>query len=199
MRIIHDLTRPIVPGMPVYPGDPAVAFSPAAAIETEGFRVTQVSLGTHAGTHLDAPSHFLVGGGGVEGIPLATLVGPARVFDLAALARDLEIEPGDRILIRSGWSSHWGRGDYFDDFPPLPAHLIETLVAGRAGLIGLENPSLHPDHEIDAAYHNALLGAGIVIVENLVGLATLPDRFELAVLPLPLTGLDGAPCRVVAW
>jgi arylformamidase len=73
--------------------------------------------------------------------------------------------------------------------------LAKTPVA----LIGIETPSLHPHHAIDAAYHRKLLGAEVMIVENLVGLEALPNEFELAVLPLPLVGLDGAPCRALAW
>src|SRR5690348_1676701 len=138
MRIFHDLTRPMVPGMPVYPGDPQVSFSPSATIKTDGFRVTEVSFGTHAGTHLDAPSHFLAEGGGVDRIPLSTLIGPARVLDVSTLSHGFEIGPGARILIRSGWSSHWGCDDYFNAFPPLPSQFIEALAAAPAGLIGLE-------------------------------------------------------------
>lgn len=189
----------MVPAMPIYPGDPHVAFSPAAALAVDGFRVSQVTFGTHAGTHVDAPSHFLPLALTVDAIPLDKLIGPARVVDQQALRFPIEIEPQARILVRSGWSAHWGSDDYFDAFPPLSADFVESLAAGPAALIGLETPSLHPDHEIDAGYHRRLLAAGVVIVENLVGLEALPEKVEAAFLPLPLAGLDGAPCRGVAW
>ena len=199
MRIFHDLTRPIVPGMPVYPGDPPVVFSPAATLADDGFRVTQVSLGTHAGTHLDAPSHFLPEGSGVEVIPLERLIGTARVVDLASSKVGAPFAPGERLLIRTGWSSRWGTENYFDSFPPLEDWLVCALEETRVGLVGLETPSLDPEHARDEAFHVRLLSAGVIIVENLCNLESLPDQVELAVLPLPLAGLDGSPCRVVAW
>lgn len=199
MRIFHDLTRPIVPGMPVYPGDPPVAFSKAATLEADGFRVTKVSFGTHAGTHLDAPAHFLREGSGVEAFLIERLIGAAQVLDFASQIEGAQFEPNARVLIRTGWSVRWSSGDYFNDFPPLDQWLIDALAKAPAALVGLETPSLHPDHEMDRAFHLQLLDAGVVIVENLVGLEALPTRIEVAVLPLPLTGLDGSPCRAVAW
>jgi arylformamidase len=68
----------------------------------------------------------------------------------------------------------------------------------KVALLGLETPSLCADHEADAAAHRELLGAGIVIVEGLAGLAVLPARVWLIALPLRLAGLDGSPCRVIA-
>ncbi len=193
---IFDLTRPIAPAMPVYPGDPQVEFQQVAHHSTDGFCVHRVVLGTHAGTHLDAPAHFMETGAGVDALPLGALVGPARVIQLPF--EPMWVEPGERVLVASGWSDYWEMPGYFDAFPGLPQALVEALVAAPAALVGLETPSLHPDHDLDARFHHQLLEAGVVIVENLVGLARLPARVHLTALPLPLRGLDGAPCRVVA-
>lgn len=193
---IFDLTRPVQPGMPVYPGDPPIHFQPHAALETDGYRVTEVRLGTHAGTHLDAPAHFLAGGATADRLPLEKLVGTAWVVDHDETA--LRIDAGARVLIRSGWSTHWGEADYFTRFPALSPAMIEELARAPAALIGLETPSLHPDPQEDARRHRLLLEAGVVIVENLTGLEHLPRHVFLAALPLPLVGADGSPCRVVA-
>lgn len=193
---IFDLTRRMAPGMPVYPGDPPVEFHGAAHLGTDGFRVTRLVLGTHAGTHLDAPAHFLEAGCGVDSLSLEALVGPARVIQLPF--EPLWVEPGERVLVASGWSDHWEAPGYFEGFPGLPPELVEALAAAPAALVGLETPSLHPDHALDTRYHHRLLEAGVVIVENLIGLARLPSHVFLAALPLPLRGLDGSPCRVIA-
>jgi len=195
MHVI-DLTRPMTPEMPVYPGDPLVRFAVCADYQTEGFRVTELSLGTHAGTHMDAPAHFLPGGASVDALCLDALLGPARVTPLDDVAGNFQ--RGERVLLRSGWSSRWGEPDYFSAFPGLDRQLAERLAAAPVVLVGLETPSVHPDPEEDALLHRLLLGRGIVIVENLVNLEHLPDRFFLAALPLPLAGLDGSPARVVA-
>lgn len=195
MRVI-DLTRTIEPGMAVYPGDPEVRFHLHTHYAEHGFRVTGLELGTHAGTHLDAPAHFLPEGETVEGLSLEKLVGPARVVDLNDV--NASFRQGERVLLRSGWGSHWGMPDYFEDFPGIPAELGERLAAAPVALVGLETPTLHPDGEEDARLHRLLLARAVVLVENLANLEALPEQFTLTVLPLPLRGLDGSPCRAVA-
>jgi kynurenine formamidase len=195
MRII-DLTRPLAPETPVYPGDPPVRFAPHAEYAGHGYRVTDVRLGTHAGTHLDAPAHFIQGGRTVDQLPLSALTGPARVVSPGAPVPSLG--EGERVLLASGWGRKWGESEYFHAFPPFPEALAEAVIAARAVLIGVETPSLHPDAEEDARLHHLLLGAGVVILENLANLELLPERVFLAALPLPLRGLDGSPCRAVA-
>jgi arylformamidase len=190
-----DLTRPLSDGMPVYPGDPPVRFRRHLDYTPDGCRVTEVRLATHAGTHVDAPAHFLNGGASVDLLPLQQLIGAARVVEIGELD---EVAPGERILIRSGWGDRWGTPGYFEAFPGLLPAEAELLASAPAALIGLETPSLHPDHEVDLRLHRMLLARRIVIVENLVGLDRLPEEIWLAVLPLPLARLDGSPCRVIA-
>lgn len=196
MMALIDLTRALTPGMPVYPGDPSVRFDGHADYGTDGFRVTALHLGTHSGTHVDAPAHFLPGGETVDRLALDALLGPARVMALADAHP--ELARGERVILRSGWSERWGDDDYFSAFPGLSRSLAEQLAEAPVALVGLETPSLHPDAAEDARLHRLLLGRGIVIVENLVNVERLPKRFHLIVLPLPLGGLDGAPVRVVA-
>jgi kynurenine formamidase len=193
---VIDLTRMLLPGMPVYPGDPAVRFEGRADYATDGFRVTELHLGTHAGTHVDAPAHFLSEGDTIDRLSLDALVGPARVVWMEEERPDFA--RGERVILRSGWAARWGGGEYFSAFPGLGRALAEQLAAAPVALIGLETPSLHPEPEEDARLHRLLLGRGIVIVENLVNVHLLPERFFLAALPLPLSGLDGSPARVAA-
>jgi len=196
MRIV-DLTRPIEPGMTVYPGDPEVRFHAHSGYAEHGFRVTGLGMGTHAGTHLDAPAHFLPGGATVDVLSLEKLVGSARVIDPDDPTTSFTA--GERVLIRSGWGSRWGQPGYFTEFTGMTAELAERLAAAPVDLVGLETPTLHPQWEEDARLHRLLLERGIILVENLANLDALPERFGLAALPLPLQGLDGSPCRVVAF
>jgi arylformamidase len=201
-----DLSLPLSPAMPVYPGDPPVAFLRHADLHSDGCRVTAVRFGTHAGTHLDAPSHFLPEGATVDQLPLGALIGPARVVDVSEVpphgSVDLghlgRITTGERLLLRTDWGLRFGTTAYYDAFPSLSEAAVRKLAERRVTLLGLETPSLCSDHTADTAAHQTLLGRGVVIVEGLTGLARLPARVWLAVLPLPLAGLDGSPCRVIA-
>jgi arylformamidase len=201
-----DLTLPLRPGMPVYPGDPPVAFLRHNALATHGFAVSAVRMGSHTGTHIDAPAHFLEAGWTVDALSLSALVGTARVVDLTDRESEAEIQArqlgrvrmGERLLLRTDWSRRFGEGAYYTKFPSLAPDTVRLLVEKRVALLGLETPSLCLDHDADAGAHQALLGAGVVIVEGLAQLAALPERVLLIALPLRLAGLDGAPCRAIA-
>jgi kynurenine formamidase len=197
---------PLWPEMPVYPGDPPVAFRAHQTLSDDGCRVTAVQLGTHAGTHMDAPAHFLDTGATVDDLPLAALVGPARVVDLSGVPpggrigreRLGAVAAGERLLLRTDWSRRFGDPAYYEEFPSLDGNTIRELATMKVALLGLETPSLCAEHAADAAAHRELLGAGVIIVEGLAGLAVLPERVWLIALPLRLAGLDGSPCRVIA-
>jgi arylformamidase len=192
---IHDLTHVLGPATLMYPGDPPFRTTEVAGYADHGYRVSEIQLGTHAGTHVDAPAHFIPGGLAVDELPLAALIGPARVADVD---RALPVARGERVLLRSGWGHRWGHGGYFDDFPGLPPDLAQSLADAPAALVGMETPSLHPDEDEDLRLHRLLLEAGVLILENLANLEFLPDHVDLVALPMPFQGQDAAPCRVVA-
>lgn len=208
MRVL-DLTRPLGPATPVPDIHPPVRVRPVRTVAEHGSAVEEVCFGSHAGTHVDAPGHFLEGGAGVSGLPLQTLVGPARVLDVrrapggvigpAALApyADL-VQPGARVLLRTDWDPAPG-GSFFEGFPALDEAGARWLVRRGVALVGLDTPSPGPLDERGRAVHRILLGAGMVLVESLRGLGALgTEPFTLAVLPLALDGCNGSPCRAVA-
>src|SRR5947208_2248294 len=182
-----DLTLPMSAGMPVYPGDPPVEFLPHNSLDADSFRVTELRLGTHAGTHLDAPAHFLADGSPVDALSLSAMVGPARVIDASEvpaggwieLERVGTIQTGERLLIRTDWAQQYGKRVYYEEFPSLAVNLLTGLAERQVGLLGLETPSLCADHAADAAAHRRLLSAGVVIVEGLMGLSLLPEHVWL--------------------
>lgn len=213
--MLIDLSHRIVGGMTVFPGDPAVTIAPAAEIATDGFRVSALHLGTHSGTHLDAPSHSIAEGAALDAVPLEWLLAPLRILHATGLtggdrvtpelvADDLEnVHAGDIVAVRTGWSNHFESPDYLQH-PVLDPRLAELLWERGVRVLGVD--TLNPDPssanvagEWSLPVHELWLGRGGVIVENLTALDRVPTGdVEAIILPLNLTGLDGSPVRAVA-
>ncbi len=207
-----DLTHPLQPGVAVYPGDPAFRQRTHSTLATTGWRVTELTLGTHLGTHVDAPAHLLAEAATVDRLPLETLVGPAVVVDVPgtpgamiepALLDEVgdevgnALRPGCRVVFRSGWDVHFGTEKFYRGHPGLSVSAARWLVERGVALVGFDVPSPAEDAE---PVHRILLETPqpIVIVESLANLALLPRHFTLVVLPLRLAGLDGSPVRAIA-
>jgi arylformamidase len=198
-----DLTVPIRIGMAHHPVHLPPEITPYLHHQQDGYRATKITVSSHLGTHVDAPSHFLRDGATLETLDLDDLIGPADVIRLAPVAPRYELRPGDlpdtgarRLLLHTGWAREAGDDPrYFTQYPTISVALAEQLVERGVRLVGLDTPSVDYD---PGATHGVLLGVGIVIVENLVNLDKIPDRVDLAVLPLPIVGGDGCPARAVA-
>ncbi len=199
---LADLTMPIGPGMLVNPDHFPPEITVYATLERDGWVARRLVLDSHLGTHLDAPSHFVAGAPDVDAADLAVLIGEAQVIHLADVAPGEAITAarlgpvtGRRVLLDTGWSARGlGQAEYFGQAPYLAPDCARALLDAGTELLGVDVASV----DLDGGVHVALLGGGCLIVENLTGLAVLPDRCELTVLPLPITGGDGSPVRAVA-
>lgn len=211
MRLV-DFTRPLGPDSPVVPGDPAVTLTKVAHHSTHGYEVTNICLGSHAGTHLDAPRHFFPQGRALSDFPLDRFIGRGVIIDVrpatggagldapldphrleAALQR-WNTAPGERVLL---WSD--GKAILSED-------AARVLVERGVGLVAVDGPSVDREHEetSDPAsgyrVHRLLLGADILIAENLCRLGDLGEGpLQCAFLPLAVRDTDGAPVRAVGW
>jgi arylformamidase len=192
--MIIDISRPIGPDTPVWPGDPPVLVEPVARVAAgDPADVSRLSLGTHTGTHVDPPAHFLPGGATVDALPLDVLVGPAVVADLTmagpvdeAALDALALPAGvERVLLKTG-----------RDTGSLTPGGARWLVDRRVLLVGADTLSIEPDTE-DYPVHRTLLGADVVIVEALDLSTVTPGSYQLVCLPLRIAGGDGAPARAV--
>jgi len=191
---IIDISMPIGPDTPVWPGDPPVVMEPVARVAAgDPADVSRLTLGTHTGTHVDPPAHFLAGGATVDALPLDVLVGPAVVADLTAAgpidaARLAAQVPGDgtsRVLLKTGAADG-----------ALTPEGAAWLVERGVRLVGADTLSIEPETR-DYPVHRILLGAGVVIVEGLDLSAAAAGRYQLLCLPLRISGGDGAPARAV--
>ncbi|MBP7892504.1 MAG: cyclase family protein [Firmicutes bacterium] len=189
---LMDITRPVYHGMPVWPGDPDVRFTPALTIPGIGANVTSLGMGTHSGTHIDAPSHCLEGAPTVDEVPLESLVGPCLVIEFAAgnpigrsrLAESIKTPHPSRILMKNG------PGAYLDEGGA--AYLVEQGIV----LVGTEEMSIESPAG-NGSVHACLLAADVVILESIDLSHVPPGEYRLIALPLRLMGVDGAPCRAV--
>lgn len=215
MRMI-DLSHRISPGMPVYPGTEGPSLREANTIERDGFAEKLVSMYSHTGTHMDAPAHVIPGAPRLDELPVSRFAGRAVVLDARNLRKGRAKWPrigvealsaiaprlvgATFLVIRTGWDARWGGEDYFEGFPTLDAKAA-AAVASVPGLSGVavDAISVDPVGARDLPVHRVLLGADLVVVENLQGLDALGDEaFDLVCLPLPLADADGAPVRAVA-
>ena len=195
--------------MPVFPSDPEVVLEPVGVLEP--WRVSRLGLGTHSGTHIDAASHYVPDGSDDRPLPAGALrasrlrrAGPGcrgRGDRLARAAggrfrRDLD---GVAVLVHTGWDRYWGEAAAVDH-PYLGEDAATALVAGGVTLVGTDGLNVDATAAGTTHAHAALLGADVLIVENLTGLGALePGRpYLCAFVPLRLEGADGSPIRAYA-
>ncbi|MEM9160494.1 MAG: cyclase family protein [Verrucomicrobiota bacterium] len=207
MSRIIDLTMTLKPGMRGYDSVP---------IKTkagDGWNARTLSLYTHAGTHMDAPLHFIEDGNTIDNLDLKKCVGPCRIIDLTPIqpkalitvsslgkAADL-IQPGDRIILKTDWSKLANTPAWRDDLPRISKELALWFVERQIAFIGVEPPSIADVNNIAelTEVHEILLKAEIVIAEGLTNLDELTrDVVEIFALPLKPEGSDGCPARVIA-
>lgn len=211
--VLIDLSVPLDEGTQVFPGDPEPRLAPATTLAEHGFNVLHVQMGSQTGTHVDAPFHVRADGARLDELPLGRFFGPAVVADVrgrparSVITRaDLEpiwpaARPGVIVLLNTGWDVQMGRPSYFNH-PFLGEEAAAALVAAGVRTVGIDAPNLD---RTDLAggppalpAHQVLAKAGAVIIENLTHLSAVPAGATVSVLPLRLTGADGAPCRAVA-
>lgn len=207
-----DLSHPLEDGQLSYPNDPQIHVTPHRTMDLHGVNVSRLTMGTHQGTHLDAPFHFFAQGTTVDKISLERFYGPAHLVDLApegALEPKTPLgvemfqehagafEPGARVIYRTGWDRVFGRPEFFTDLPSLTLEAARWIAGTRIALLGMDTPT--PSKIAGRECHYALLeeGAQIVIVEGLANLDQLPERFTFIGFPLNLKGRDGSPIRAV--
>lgn len=216
-RII-DLSHPIHEGMQTFPvhWHPMVEITQLGRHGIENRETRKLTIGTHCGTHIDAPLHFIPGGSTVESIPLDLLIGPARLLDMtpvlhpkqefgiADIADRLGEDRPRRLIMRFDWSDHWGTNEFYSDHPFISEDAARWLVEQGVRLLAMDTPQVDsPDHGRtavkDSPVHKIMLSQGVVFVEYCTNLKAITQpEVELVVMPLNILGADGAPARVAA-
>ncbi|MDX1766013.1 MAG: cyclase family protein [Candidatus Saccharimonadales bacterium] len=197
--MLIDLSVPINSKTPVYPGDPNIEIQPTGQLKRDGFNDHRVSIGTHAGTHIDAPIHMIEGGKALSDYDIDKYVGDGILIDARPgfneQIKQVEIAPGDIVLILTGWSKRFDEPKYFKEFEPIPDDWSDLLIQKQVSMVGMDMGS--PDKP-PFKIHKKLLKNDILIIENLSNLeALVGKKFRVIALPIKLE-IDAAPARVIA-
>lgn len=212
---IIDLTHNLDNNTPFFSGLAAAEITVLAAIPPEhppgtpgAGNISRLSTNLHVGTHMDAPFHFYHRGPTIDQIALERCIGPALLVDVTHRGAGSEITAADlkpyeaairqtpRIVLHTGWSKQWTAANYFSEYPAIGVDAARFLVDCGVDLVGVDTPSVdYPPY----ATHFVILGANLLIVENLTNLEQISqEQFHFMALPLKITGRDGSPVRVVA-
>jgi arylformamidase len=204
-----DVTLPISPDLLVWPGDPPVAVVPRLQLaEGDSANVSELTMGTHTGTHVDPPNHFVPGAVGIDQVPLDRLFGEAVVADARHLDRPIQPEDLDalqlpaganRVLLRTANSELWRRLPvaFPDRYACLTPDAAAWVVERGIQLIGVDFLSVEQKGAEGHPVHHILLENGVVIVEGLNLSDVEPGTYTLACLPLKIVDGDGGPARAI--
>lgn len=195
---IIDISIPVHPGMSVYPGNPEVQFHPA-----DDMKYTTITMGSHSGTHVDAPVHAIAGAENVDSYALGQFLGPVWVQEVTnptaitwGEVKDIDFTRHNRILFRTA-NSDSNPVEWREDYVYLDGGCAERLAQENIELLGIDAFSVKQRGSDDHRPHTALLKQNIAILEGLDLRATEQGEYYLVALPIYFRGIDAAPVRAV--
>ena len=204
---LYDISVGISSEIPIWPGDPSIEIERFSRIEEgEDANVTRMNACVHAGTHIDAPLHFIEGGMSVDALPLEVLLGRAYVVDLPdadkvdeTTLEKAQIPPRTRrLLFKTRNSFLWEENEkeFQRDFVGVDSSGAEWLVRKGIQLVGIDYLGIAP-YEESAQPHRILLEADVVILEGLNLSEVQRGRYTLYCFPIKIIGSEGAPARAI--
>jgi len=201
---VYDISVPLRADMPTYEGEPGPRLEFTSQLSKgDSANISVLSLGSHTGTHVDAPSHFLDGAPGVDSLPPEALVGPAFVAehggeshitaaDLNALGIPADCE---RLLFKTRSGRFWDDTEFHRDFIALAPDAARALAERGLRLVGIDYLSIERFRPERHEVHETLLASGVVILEGLDLRQVPPGEYFLVGAPLNVVGAEGAPAR----
>ena len=198
---IFDISVDLYQGMPTFPGDPAPVIKRILEISRDAANVSIISMGTHTGTHVDPPLHFVEGGLPVDKIPLNHLYGEAEVLDLthvkkAISAADLERAHENILLLKTRNSRLWEFTEFHRDYVYLDKSAAQWLIDNHVWTLAIDYLSIG-SFDGGETVHRMLLKNGITVVEGVNLSAVEPGKYIFACLPIKIKDGDGGPARAI--
>jgi len=187
--IIHDISQEVF-GSAIFPGDAAPTKRTLLSLDKEIpdiCQLSEITLGSHTGTHMDAPRHFYKDGKCIDQIDLDKCVGICKVVEADGVITvdemdDLLKDGTQRILIKGNIE--------------ITIDVAKILTHRKIKCIGVEGLTIGP-LSAPKEVHLELLGQEIVMIEGLRLADVKPGKYILAAQPLKLGGLDGSPLRAI--
>ena len=202
---VIELSQIIENNMPYYPGDPEPKITDYKSIQKDMFNIKTLHIGTHTGTHVDAPAHYLKEGEHINELGILSYSGKGVVInaegkiEVDAVSIDKTVK--DKVvLFFTGTNKSWKTGWKMNEFSYLSVQAAEMLVKYKAKAVGIDSPSVEPPNFTNGQVHKTLLSHNILIIENLSNNVKelVNKKFYLLCLPLLIKDGDGAPSRVIA-
>jgi len=201
---IYDVTIPLSSDTPVYPGDPPVNIEQKMSISNGDLaNVSYYGFSSHAGTHVDPPSHLIDNGLTVDELLLELLIGRATVIEIKSPCIDkvalgeVDLTATVRVLFKTSNSQLWNKKEFIEDYVYIAPDAAQMLVDSGIKLVGIDYLSVDKFDSAKLPSHITLLNNGVVIIEGLNLAEIEPGDYELICLPLKIKGGDGAPARVI--
>ena len=201
-----DVSVTVRHGMAHWPDNPPIVMQRSMDIGLgHDCNLSHLAMGVHSGTHIDGPVHFIHEAAGVDEMPLAATMGPARVIEIthprqvtADELRGHSLRAGERVLFRTSNSPRcWQSDQFVEDFVYISEQAAGYLADTGVRTVGIDYLSVGGYHADGAKIHRILLAAGIWIIEGLDLTAVRAGQYEMICLPVKLHGSDGAPARVI--
>lgn len=193
-----NATHTIHPGMLVYPGDPPCLIEVVSSLETGvDCRLCHIHMSNHAGTHIDYPAHFIAEAKTSDHFPLQYLMGSCIVVEIPEGPKfitldhlPLDIKKGDMVFFKTANSK---LTKYSPEYVTLSIESAQALKDRQVKIVGIDYLSVDTADSTEFPIHHILLGADILIVENLKLKEIPPGRYQARIYPLQIAGIDGAP------
>jgi arylformamidase len=198
---IFDISVDLYNGMPSFPGDPEPVIKRFLEMPRDAANVSTICMGTHTGTHVDPPLHFVEDGLPLDKIPLDHLYGDAEVLDLthvkkAITADDLKGATGNILLFKTRNSRLWQFTEFHKDYVYLDESAARWLIDRHVRTIAIDYLSIG-SFEGGETVHKMLLKNGITVVEGVNLSAVEPGQYTFACLPIKIKDGDGGPARAI--
>ena len=203
-----DISYPLSKNMIYWPHDPVPPSVESNTFTPEDATITmsQMTINTHHGTHIDAPRHFIPDGTTIDQMPLDAIMGPARVIEIkdtvsikpAELERH-NIQKGERILFKTVNSSYYQKGKFVEDFVYISTEGAHYLKDRKVAVVGIDYQAVGSFHDRAnlVEVHKVLVGNGIWVIEAIDLSGVEAGDYEIICLPIKIKDGDAAQARAI--